>query len=157
MPLPALREKPGKGHFQDPVFIGYRDALRHAGGLEILALLDGGAGIYQMPQPAGDPFRPKRSIRRENFVIVGIALDVVSIAYSALLKRDISSRMLPILREISFRSKNHVPPAFLKYWVCPSWDTVQKPDMSGQSILAICVGESTTMMRRLPPLLPRRA
>lgn len=42
----------------------------------ILALLDGGAGIYQMPQPAGDPFRPKRSIRRENFVIVGIALDV---------------------------------------------------------------------------------
>ena len=74
--MPALREKPGKGHFQDPVFIGYRDALRHAGGLEILALLDGGAGIYQMPQPAGDPFRPKRSIRRENFVIVGIALDV---------------------------------------------------------------------------------
>ena len=58
LPLPARRLQTGKRYLQNPVRTGNGNAVHHAGGPEIIAFTDGGAGINQMPQTAGDPLRP---------------------------------------------------------------------------------------------------
>lgn len=58
LPLPAFRQQTGKRHLQHPVRTDNDNAVHHAGGPEIIAFADGGAGINQMPQTAGDPLRP---------------------------------------------------------------------------------------------------
>ena len=47
-------EQPGQGDLQYTVLIDNLNSVYNTGGCQVIAFVDGGAGIYQMPQPAGN-------------------------------------------------------------------------------------------------------
>lgn len=54
LPLLAFWEQTRQGDLQYTVLIDNLNSVYNTGGCQVIAFADGGAGIYQMPQPAGN-------------------------------------------------------------------------------------------------------
>ena len=52
----------GQGDLQYTVLIDNLNSVYNTGGCQVIAFADGGAGIYQMPQPAGNFLCPQGGV-----------------------------------------------------------------------------------------------
>ena len=74
--LPSLGKQTGQGDLNNAVSLLDMDVLHGGGGGQVLVLFDIGAGVDQVPQPAGNALRPQRRVSGQNLVIIRVSLDV---------------------------------------------------------------------------------
>ena len=76
LPLLSFWEQTGQCNLQNISLFLHIDPLHDGGGGQILLLLNAGAGIDQVPQPAGNALRPQGRVSGQNLVIIRVSLDV---------------------------------------------------------------------------------
>ena len=76
LPLLSFGVQAGQCDLQNAALRPNFNALHDGGRGQVFVPCDAGGGVEQMPQAAGDPLRPKRRVRGQHFIVIGITLDI---------------------------------------------------------------------------------